>query len=378
MRNYLIPLLLVSAAIPAMASADPGDNDQPRAERHDRANRDGGGGGGNRARDNGAARQMQARPDVMRDRRGGMSEAPPQQQAPQQQQQSQQQEAPRQMRMVRTDRGPDQAQQQQQHTDRPSRQADRQVERQQRIEQPQQRVDQQQGGSARPDRAQRNGWVSPNAIPSARQPEVDREQRNRGPRVISTDGLPQENGSLGQRNRADRGDIARQDRPARGSFADRLDHQQERNLARRVRGPGLPPGTVTGIDPRSGGTGSGGLVSTPLPGGGELRHSGSGSQWGTQWRGDRRYDWQDWRRHHHSSFHIGFYLDPFGFGYQRMGYGWQLFPSYYQSSYWLRDPWQYRLPPVYGPYRWVRYYDDALLVDTWSGEVVDVIYNFFW
>jgi len=28
--------------------------------------------------------------------------------------------------------------------------------------------------------------------------------------------------------------------------------------------------------------------------------------------------------------------------------------------------------------RWIRYYDDALLVDTWNGEVVDVIYNFFW
>ena len=32
----------------------------------------------------------------------------------------------------------------------------------------------------------------------------------------------------------------------------------------------------------------------------------------------------------------------------------------------------------YGPYRWVRYYDDAVLVDIYSGEVVDVINNFFW
>ena len=31
-----------------------------------------------------------------------------------------------------------------------------------------------------------------------------------------------------------------------------------------------------------------------------------------------------------------------------------------------------------GPYRWIRYYDDALLVDTYSGEVVDVIHRFFW
>ncbi len=368
MRKFLIPLLLVSAAIPAVVSAEPDDNDQPRAERQDRGDR-----GGQRARDDGGARQVQER-------------------APQQQR-SQQQQAPQQMRMERTDRGPNQAQQQPQpqqpqqqqqqqqnpqYVDRQSRQADRQVERQQRIEQQQQRVEQQQqqqGGFNRPDRAQRNGWVNPNAG----QPEVVREQRNRGPRVITTDGLPQDNRSFGQRDRPDRGDVARQDRPLRGSFADRLDRDQERELARQTRRPGLPPGTATGMFPHPGGNvGGGGLVSTPLPGGGELRHSGSGSQWGTQWRGDRRYDWQDWRRYHRSSFHFGFYNDPFGCAYQRLNYGWTLFPSYYRSNYWLRDPWQYRLPPVYGPYRWVRYYDDALLVDTWSGEVVDVIYDFFW
>lgn len=51
---------------------------------------------------------------------------------------------------------------------------------------------------------------------------------------------------------------------------------------------------------------------------------------------------------------------------------------FYSSRYWIDDPWQYRLPDVYGPYRWVRYYDDALLVDVYSGEVVDVIHDFFW
>ena len=50
----------------------------------------------------------------------------------------------------------------------------------------------------------------------------------------------------------------------------------------------------------------------------------------------------------------------------------------YGNRYWINDPWQYRLPEAYGPYRWVRYYDDALLVDIYSGEVVDVMYDFFW
>ena len=374
MRRFLISLLLASTAIPAVASADPGDNDQPRAEREDHGDR---GGGGQRARDNNSARQAQPRPEGNRERRGGMSDAAPQ---PQPQPQQQQQEAPRQMRMERSDRGPDPQQQprqqQQQQVERQShqadRQADRQIERQQRIEQPQQG-----GGFNRPDRAPRNGWVDRNGGSNAGQPVVH-EQRNRGPRVITTDGLPNDNGSFIRRTPAERGDVGRQDRPMRGSFAERLGGEQERNLARQTRRPGLPPGTATGMFPHPGGTTSGGLQSTPLPGGGELRHSGSGSQWGTQWRGDHRYDWRDWRRHHRSSFHFGFYSDPFGFGYQRMNYGWTLFPSYYRSNYWLRDPWQYRLPPVYGPYRWVRYYDDALLVDTWSGEVVDVIYDFFW
>jgi len=35
------------------------------------------------------------------------------------------------------------------------------------------------------------------------------------------------------------------------------------------------------------------------------------------------------------------------------------------------------LPVVEWPLRWVRYYDDALLVDTTTGEVIDVIQNFF-
>ena len=59
---------------------------------------------------------------------------------------------------------------------------------------------------------------------------------------------------------------------------------------------------------------------------------------------------------------IGFFLDNVFFG----------------SRYWINDPWTYRLPEVYGPYRWVRYYDDVVLVNIYTGEVVDVIHDFFW
>ena len=107
------------------------------------------------------------------------------------------------------------------------------------------------------------------------------------------------------------------------------------------------------------------------------RHRDSGSHWNTNWRHDRRYDWRDRRRHNRSLFHIGFYSDPFGWGYQSFSIGWRLWPNYYQQSYWI-DPAMYGLPYPPPGMQWVRYYNDALLVDTFSGEVVDSIPGFFW
>lgn len=96
------------------------------------------------------------------------------------------------------------------------------------------------------------------------------------------------------------------------------------------------------------------------------------------WRRDHRYDWRDYRHRNRSIFRIGFYYDPFGWNYRRYGIGNYMRSAYYRDNYWISDPWRYRLPPVYGPYRWVRYYDDALLVDIYNGQVVDVLYDFFW
>jgi Ni/Co efflux regulator RcnB len=100
--------------------------------------------------------------------------------------------------------------------------------------------------------------------------------------------------------------------------------------------------------------------------------------WSMNWRNDRRYDWRDWRHHHRSTFHLGFYFDPFGWGYQPFDIGWRLWPNYYSSNYWINDPWQYRLPYAPPGTRWIRYYNDALLVDMYTGEVVDAIRDFFW
>ena len=100
--------------------------------------------------------------------------------------------------------------------------------------------------------------------------------------------------------------------------------------------------------------------------------------WNTNWRHNNRYNWQDWRRRHGSVYRVGRYHDPFGWGYQLFSIGWRLWPGYYGSAYWINDPWMYRLPPAPPGTRWIRYYNDALLVDMWSGEVIDVIHGFFW
>jgi hypothetical protein len=99
--------------------------------------------------------------------------------------------------------------------------------------------------------------------------------------------------------------------------------------------------------------------------------------WNRDWRNDRRYDWRNYRNRHRSTFRIGIYYDPFGYGYQPFDIGYRLQPSYYGQQYWI-DPAMYSLPYAPPGTEWIRYWNDALLVDTYTGEVVDVIHGFFW
>ena len=73
---------------------------------------------------------------------------------------------------------------------------------------------------------------------------------------------------------------------------------------------------------------------------------------GGSWRSDNRY----------RSFNPGV----------RIGVG------YYSPRYYVNDYSRYRLPrPGYNQ-RWVRHYNDVLLIDVRSGYVVDVIRNLYW
>lgn len=103
-------------------------------------------------------------------------------------------------------------------------------------------------------------------------------------------------------------------------------------------------------------------------------------RWDNDWRQDRRYDWRSYRSRYSDRYRMGRYYAPRGwsYGYRSFSTGIFLNSLLFANNYWINDPWSYRLPPAYGTLRWVRYYDDALLVDIRDGYVVDVIHDFFW
>ena len=87
-------------------------------------------------------------------------------------------------------------------------------------------------------------------------------------------------------------------------------------------------------------------------------------------------DWRDWRGRNRGIYARGNFRAPFRYYAFRPGV--RIAPSYWGSSYWINDPWRYRLPPAGYGRRWVRHYDDVLLIDTRRGVVVRVLNNFYW
>lgn len=102
--------------------------------------------------------------------------------------------------------------------------------------------------------------------------------------------------------------------------------------------------------------------------------------WNRDWRRDNRYNYNYYRIQNRNIYHLPRYYAPpgWGYGYRRFSIGFTLNSFLYDQDYWIDDADYYRLPPAYGPYRWVRYYNDALLVDIRTGYVVDTVYDIFW
>ena len=77
------------------------------------------------------------------------------------------------------------------------------------------------------------------------------------------------------------------------------------------------------------------------------------------------------------AYHIGVYHRPAGWAAHRWGYGQVLPRAYWAAPYILADYWLFALevPPV--GYEWVRDDTDALLVNTGTGEILQVEYGVF-
>ena len=111
--------------------------------------------------------------------------------------------------------------------------------------------------------------------------------------------------------------------------------------------------------------------------------AGFGAPGFTASTGDRpRYDPQHFPAQVRARQHFGWrgasaWQDQPGFYYRRWGYGQYLPVGWFAASFWINDYDDYDLPvPPYG-YEWVRSGPDALLVDTYTGEVVEAVYGLF-
>jgi Ni/Co efflux regulator RcnB len=94
--------------------------------------------------------------------------------------------------------------------------------------------------------------------------------------------------------------------------------------------------------------------------------------------GRDRYGRDDWRRYRQSNralYTRGNWRAPFRYNQFRPGV--RIGAPYYAQRYWISDPYRYHLPRPLGYQRWVRHYNDVLLIDTRRGVVVDVLNGFY-
>ncbi|MFM9935318.1 MAG: RcnB family protein [Novosphingobium sp.] len=227
-------------------------------------------------------------------------------------------------------------------------------------------------------------YTDPSRNPSYRpQPGQEVRNENRGNDNRTNWGKNGNRGAKGDWNRADwnrgdrnqgGGDQWRRDRDGQWSRGDDRQPGRDRDWDRDRDHNG-------GWNRGSGGWNRNGYGSNGWRGNYGYGNNGYGNHaWDRDgWRRDNRYNWYGWRNSHRDIFRGGYYYAPYSdYSYSRLSIGFTLGNAFFDERYWISDPYAYRLPPAYGGYRWVRYYGDVLLVDTYSGEVVDVIYDFFY
>ena len=93
-----------------------------------------------------------------------------------------------------------------------------------------------------------------------------------------------------------------------------------------------------------------------------------------------RYDEHRYPRHWRPShrYRGSFYRPPIGFYFNVWSYNDRLPWGWYTPEYWIDDWWRYGLPMPPIGCEWVRVGRDVLLVDVFSGRVLQVVHNLFW
>ena len=99
-----------------------------------------------------------------------------------------------------------------------------------------------------------------------------------------------------------------------------------------------------------------------------------------EWREHRGINPRLWERNFSATqrYRWGPYYRPDGWYYRRWTFGMVLPSIFWTRNYWIMDYWMFDLMnPPYG-YVWVRYGDDALLVNVQTGLILRVVYSVFY
>ena len=93
----------------------------------------------------------------------------------------------------------------------------------------------------------------------------------------------------------------------------------------------------------------------------------------------RSFDIHPWQRNFHAQQRHRWqpYQRPQGWYFRRWVFGMVLPTFFWTRQYWIENYWEFGLPdPPYG-FVWVRYGDDALLVNVRSGYILQTVYDLF-
>ena len=96
------------------------------------------------------------------------------------------------------------------------------------------------------------------------------------------------------------------------------------------------------------------------------------------WRSDNRFRNYERNTYAQRHYRFGSYERPRGWYARRWTFG-EFLPSlFWSQNYWIGDYGAFGLPYPPPGCVWVRYGDDALLIDRYTGEIIQVVYNIFY